>query len=192
MLLLAAPLALIAACSDALVSESGNADVEVAAPTPYPIVPVESSSAPAPGGEPADNASAPAIVQTKGGDGSEIALTSLQGEDARGLTGELACSFRLADVREPMLIGRAGVGDDARGAAVIRNGGYVEQLVAREPGGFGAMERGLTFGGRGMTVTIDRGNRVSGGEAPSYDATLLAQRADGAERLYSGLWTCGP
>ena len=192
MLLLAAPLALVAACSDAPVSDGGNADAALSAPPTGPVEPVVDANAATLATEPAADASAPAVGETRGGDGSEIALASLQDDDAAGLTGELACSFRLADIREPMLIGRADVGDDARGTAVIRHGGDVERLMARSAGGFGAMERGIAFGSRGITVTIDRGERVSGGEAPDYRATLLAQRADGAEREYRGLWTCGP
>lgn len=195
MFLLAAPIALMTACSDAPVApDNGATDVVDVAPTPVanevgdtiPSMPSPPTS------ETTGNASAAAEGETVGGDGSKIALAPLQPDDATGLPGELACSFRLADVRQPMLIGRADVDDEARGVAVIRNGDYVERLVARSAGGFGAMERGIAFGGRGMTVTIDRGERVSGGESPSYDATLLAQRADGAERRYRGLWTCGP
>lgn len=191
MLLFAAPLALIA-CSEAPVSN--DADVDVAAPTNVGQpegMPTEPSPPP-PAQEPVVNAPEAAIGETEGGDGSEIALTPLQPDDAADLPGELACGFRLADARQSLMIARADVGDDARGVAVIRNGGYAERLMARSNGGFGAMERGIAFGGRGMTVTIDRGERRSGGESPAYAATLLAQRADGAERRYQGLWTCGP
>ena len=191
MLLFAAPLALIA-CSEAPVSN--DADVDVAAPTNVGQpegMPTEPSPPP-PAEQLVVNAPEAAIGETEGGDGSEIALTPLQPDDADDLPGELACGFRLADARQSLMIARADVGDDARGVAVIRNGGYAERLMARSGGGFGAMERGIAFGGRGMTVTIDRGERRSGGESPSYAATLLAQRADGAERRYQGLWTCGP
>jgi hypothetical protein len=190
MLLFAAPLALIA-CSDAPVSNDADnnvvASTNVGAPEEMPV-----EAPPPPAEDPVADAAEPAIGETRGGDGSDIALAPLQPDDAADLPGELACSFRLADARQSLMIARADVGDDARGVAVIRNGGYAERLMARSDGGFGAMEPGITFGGRGMTVTIDRGERRSGGESPDYAATLLAQRADGAERRYQGLWTCGP
>ena len=191
MLLFAAPLALIA-CSEAPVSNDAGADVAATTNLGAPEVAPTEASPPLRAEEPVVNAPEPAIGETEGGDGSEIALAPLQRDDAAELPGELACSFRLADARQSLMIARADVGDDARGVAVIRNGGYAERLMARSAGGFGAMERGIAFGGRGMTVTIDRGERRSGGESPAYAATLLAQRADGAERRYQGLWTCGP
>lgn len=193
MLLFVAPLALIA-CSEAPVSNDAGADVDLVAPANETVAPegTPTEAIPPLGEDPAVDAAEPAIGETQGGDGSEIALVPLQPDDAADLPGELACGFRLADARQSLMIARADVGDEARGVAVIRNGGYAERLMARTAGGFGAMERGISFGGRGMTVTIDRGERVSGGESPAYAATLLAQRADGAERRYQGLWTCGP
>lgn len=193
MLLFAAPLALIA-CSEAPVSNDAGADVHLVTPANDAVATegTQTEALPPRAEGPAANAAEPSIGETQGGDGSQIALAPLQPEDAADLPGELACGFRIADARQSLMIARADVGDDARGVAVIRNGGYAERLMARSAGGFGAMERGASFGGRGMTVTIDRGERVSGGESPAYSATLLAQRADGAERRYQGLWTCGP
>lgn len=139
-------------------------------------------------------ASAPDVVvnETVGGDGSGIELSPLQPQDRAELSGELACGFATSPRSGAILIGRGNVASDERATAMIRIGDYPERLFAREPG-YGAMERGTVFSGRGMTVTIERAARVAGGgEQLAYQATLLAQRADGAERRIAGLWTCGP
>lgn len=139
------------------------------------------------------NVASDPVGPTIGGDGSAIELTQLQPGSIESLPGELGCSFRLAGSDRPLLVGRADVGDDERAAAAISIGDYVERLISLEAGGFGAMERGTSFGGRGMTVRIERiARQPSESEAVTYTATLLAQRADGAEQQFEGLWTCGP
>lgn len=195
LLLFAAPLALLAACSEAPISEGNIVNAALPENVAEPALLNDSLPEETPA---ADNEADPAgagnaVGSTKGGDGSDIALTALESNDIEALSGELACGFRLADQRQPMLFGRANVGDDEPATVAIRHGGYVERLSLRGTGGFNAMERGGIFSGRGMTLTIERGARQGGAaESPDYAATLLAQRADGAERRYQGLWTCGP
>jgi len=41
-------------------------------------------------------------------------------------------------------------------------------------------------------VIADTGPAEGGAESPPRPATLTYQRADGASRVFQGLWTCGP
>lgn len=122
-----------------------------------------------------------------------IRLDPLRPTDADGLEGELACSFATEAGAQPLLIGRANVGDRERASAVIRIGDRVDELAAAVPGGFGALTRGLAFGGQGLTITIERhAAQKTGDESTAHEATLVAQRGDGAAEPIDGLWTCGP
>jgi hypothetical protein len=183
----AAPL-LLAACSDrAAAPEAENlAATDSAAPL------VENRAEPPP---PAPTASDKAIAPspTTGGDGSQIRLAALQPDDAEGLEGELGCAFAERRGGPSLLVGKADVGKQARAFAVVRNGGVRETLAGTAAGGFGAMEKGLTFGGKGLTVrVIPQGRLATGDESVAQRAALLVQRGDGAERRFEGLWTCGP
>jgi len=133
---------------------------------------------------------------TVGGDGSPIRLGPLDGAalgDA-DLAGELACGFGASGASPPLLLARGDVASSDRAQAVVRNNGYVERLVAAEPGGYDAMTDGVRFGGRGLTATIALTGAAprSGGESPAVPATLTLDRSDGARRVISGTWTCGP
>ncbi|ATY34097.1 hypothetical protein CVN68_20830 [Sphingomonas psychrotolerans] len=66
-------------------------------------------------------------------------------------------------------------------------------LAGTAEGGFGAMEKGAVFGGKGLTVRITRLARLdTGNESTAHRASLVAQRSDGAERRFEGVWNCGP
>ena len=130
--------------------------------------------------------------QTIGGDGSAIDLQMLNEQDlaAETLAGELACSFSGGD-DQLLLVARGNVASDDPAFGAVKVSGYVEQVAA--PGGFDAMLDGASFAGRGKTVVIEvTGPAAGGGESPPRPATLTYQRADGASRVFQGLWTCGP
>lgn len=176
-------LALVGACSSPEPAPSANIAETAPAGTAAEAAPAVAAT----------SAAATANAATIGGDGSAIELAPLRADDTAELAGELACSFAADGAKAALLVARADVVDDAQGRAVIRIGDYTETLATRATGGFNAMEKGGVFAGRGMTLTLRRETRVPGaGEAVLYRATLRAQRADGAERVYPGLWTCGP
>ena len=84
-----------------------------------------------------------------------------------------------------------GVPNDLASCHSVKVGDYVERVGA--PGGFDGILRGATFAGRGKTVVIEvTGAPIGSGESPPNPATLTYQRADGASRVFNGLWTCGP
>ena len=60
--------------------------------------------------------------------------------------------------------------------------GGSRQSGAAAGGGLGDLLGSVLGGGAG----------ARGGESPPRTAELLAQRADGAERVFAGFWTCGP
>lgn len=187
-LLYAAPL-LLAACSDRAAAPAAE---NLAATDPAaPLVENRAEPAPQPGPTANDKAIAPS--PTTGGDGSQIRLAALQPDDAEGLEGELGCAFAERRGGPSLLVGRADVAKAARAFAVVRNGGVRETLAGTAAGGFEAMEKGLTFGGKGLTVRVTpQGRLVTGDESVAQLASLLVQRGDGAERRFEGLWTCGP
>ncbi|WP_218668012.1 hypothetical protein, partial [Sphingopyxis sp. KK2] len=159
--------------------------------------------APAPTPEPTDKSAdatdslpppiKPVDIPTKGGDGSPIELAALTEADISGakLPGELACSFAADAATPPILLakGNAASSDPARGVAKI--GDTVELFAS--PGGFDGMTKGARFTGKGMQLRIALTGPVQGGgESPPSPATLTADRADGAVRVFAGVWTCGP
>lgn len=146
--------------------------------------------APAPSREPAPSPEAGG--ETVGGDGSAIDLQTLTSQDldAEPLAGELACSFSGVD-DSLLLVARGNVASDDPAFGAVKVSGYVERVAA--PGGFDAMLDRASFAGRGKTVVIEvTGSAEGGGESPPRPATLTYQRADGASRVFQGLWTCGP
>lgn len=185
---------LLAACSDRGAAPAAQNETSVAAETsatPMPAEPVAvATPSPSPSAAEVGDANSAATV---GGDGSGIVLAPLRPDDAKGLDGELGCGFAERRGGPSLLVGRADVGSEARAFAVVRNGGVLERLASTATGGFGAMEKGPTFGGKGLTVRItpEGGNLVKG-ESVARRATLLVQRGDGAERRIQGLWHCGP
>lgn len=190
-----APLAfLMAACSppDTDAPESAASDLTGEMPNFAPEAGPTASALPVPpvGGAAMDDDT----PSTTGGDGSEIMLQPVGDTEVPPLAGELGCSFAGSD-GETLLFAKANVGDDQSPSAVINNNGYGERIVSLQTGGFGMLEAdGGKFEGRGITVTVTTGAR-SGGEGSEtvvQKADLLAQRADGAERVYEGDWSCGP
>lgn len=173
--LLAAGLAL-GACS-----ERGEADRPATAGPP-------AAPAQAPPGRPP----APADSPTVGGDGSAIELSPLSAQDIEtaALPGELACAFSTS-AASTLLLAKGNVAAREPAVGVVKVAGYVEQVAA--PGGFDGMLKGAVFSGRGKTLRIAiAGPAAGGGESPPRPATLTYQRADGAERVFAGTWTCGP
>lgn len=189
-LLYAAPL-LLAACSD---RAAPPAPENLTATDPAaPVAENRAEPAPRPSPSVSESPAKPGASPTVGGDGSQITLAALRPGDAEGLEGELGCSFAESRGGPSLLVGRADVGKQARAFAVIRNGGVRETLAATATGGFGAMEKGLGFGGKGLAVRITPQARLAtGDESVAQHATLRVQRGDGAERSFEGLWTCGP
>jgi hypothetical protein len=195
---LAAALAL-SACSapedQPLPGKPGTA-VEQVAPTATPaITPAATPIPDASHAVPVDNPDAPA--PTTGGDGSQLVLSRLTAADLSDITlvGELACSFSESAGGPALLLARGDVADaDGRASFAVKIGSYVEQGLALQDGGYDAMLDGGRFGTRGLVLTVRNvGTAASGGgESPPRTAELLAQRADGAERVFAGFWTCGP
>ncbi|RYD65725.1 MAG: hypothetical protein EOP58_06905 [Sphingomonadales bacterium] len=129
---------------------------------------------------------------TIGGDGSQIELEALSDADLSSETfeGELGCSFSLPGA-SPLLVAKGNVASKDSAQGVVKVAGYVERVAA--PGGYDGMAKGVTFSGKGKTVRIAMtGAAQSGGESPLRPATLTYQRADGAERTFTGQWGCGP
>jgi hypothetical protein len=162
--------------------------------------PSPSAALPALGSEPttADTdkaAERPSDDLTEGGDGSPITLSALNAADIEGarLSGELGCSFE-GDPSSILLIAKGDVASSAGAQGVVKVGDYVEAIINREGGGFDALSDGANFVGNGKTIRIVVGQalRAARSEAQTRKATLYYQRADGASRRSSGLWTCGP
>lgn len=165
-------------------AEAERAEPPVAAPasTPASLPDTDASAATAP---------APA-GPTTGGDGSAIELSALSASeiDDAALTGELGCSFSSADA-SPLLVAKGNVASKDPAFGLVKIGDYVERVAA--PGGFDAMAKGTTFSGRGTTIRIAlTGAATAGGESPPRPATLIFDRADGAQRSFIGRWECGP
>ncbi len=143
--------------------------------------------------EPAVPAIKPADVPTRGGDGSPIELAALTEADVGGakLKGELACSFAADEAAQPILVakGNAASADPSRG--IVKVGDTIEAISAN--GGFDAMAKGTKFFARGLQLRVALvGPATGGGESPPRPATLTADRVDGAQRVFAGLWRCGP
>jgi hypothetical protein len=130
--------------------------------------------------------------ETVGGDGSDIVLNGLTSDEiaSAGLSGELACAF-VGEGDQVLLHAKGVVASSDPAQGVVKVGDYVERVGA--PGGFDGMLRGASFAGQGKTVVIEvTGAPIGSGESPPNPATLTYQRADGASRVFSGLWNCGP
>ena len=186
----------LAACSD----RSGPADEAAPATDTATVDEPADPSRPEAVTEPetpevADSPDSPATEgPTRGGDGSQITLQPLTPGQLQGvdLPGELACSFS-ADTGATLLLARADVTPDGMVRSAVNNNGYVEALGNGRAGGFNDLADGITLSGKGMTVVLARGAaQPTGNESTQHVATLTVQRADGAERTYDGLLTCGP
>ncbi|KCZ48090.1 hypothetical protein [Hyphomonas pacifica] len=185
---LALSLALVAACS-----REDAPSTQPEAPAMAPAMQDEAQA------EDTDQALQPdqpdAASETIGGDGSNIQLLPITADTGLDLEGELGCSFQTEPDNALLFIAKANVGDEFRARGGINNNGYAETLTGTETGGFSMLEAdGGKFGGKGMILTLTPvEQRVNDGtETVSQSAKLLVQRADGAERTYQGVWTCGP
>lgn len=185
----------LAACSD----QAGIAETDApaaAAPEPAPEPTPDVQPAPdAVTGTETDTPAGPAPDgPTRGGDGSQIALQPLTPGQLRDveIPGELACSFA-DDTGATLLVARADVMPDGMVRGAVNNSGYVEPLGNGRAGGFNDLLDGITLSGKGLTVVLVRGAaKPTGNESTQHVAKLTLQRADGAERTYDGLLTCGP
>jgi len=160
---------------------AGERAVAVCEDPSHRLVPVEPARPPA-----------NATVNAVGGDGSAIELLPLSDADIEGamLEGELACAFSI-DGGGTLLLAKGSVASNEPSRGVVNVAGYVEPVAA--PGGFDAMLRGTRFSGAGKVIQVElTGPAIGGAESPPHPATLTYQRADGAERAFSGRWECGP
>ncbi len=135
----------------------------------------------------------PADIPTKGGDGSPIELVDLGEADLSGakLAGELGCSFVADATARPILTAKGNVASSDPARGIVKLGTTIETVSAS--GGFDAIARGTKFYGKGIDLRVAlTGPATGGGESPPRPATLTADRADGAQRVYAGLWQCGP
>lgn len=143
--------------------------------------------------EPAVPAIKPVDIPTRGGDGSPIELSALTEADVSGakLKGELACSFAADEAAPPILIANGDVASSDPSRGIVKVGSTIEAVSAN--GGFDAMAKGTKFFGKGLELRVALvGPASGGGESPPRPATLTADRADGAQRVFAGLWRCGP
>ncbi|SEH17709.1 hypothetical protein SAMN05428974_2301 [Sphingopyxis sp. YR583] len=143
--------------------------------------------------EPAVPAIKPTDIPTRGGDGSPIELTALTEADVGGakLKGELACSFAAEAAAPPILLAQGDVGSADPSRGIVKVGDTIEAVSAN--GGFDAMVKGTKFFAKGLQLRVALvGPAEGGGESPPRPATLTADRADGAQRVFAGLWRCGP
>jgi hypothetical protein len=178
--LLAAPAAaammLVAACSQPAADQSAAQPEKSAAASddlPPPIKPVD--------------------IPTKGGDGSPIDLAGLTPADvsAAKLPGELGCSFAADAATPPILVAMGDVASSDPARGIVKVGTTIERVAS--PGGFDGMTKGARFTGKGLQLRLAlTGPATGGGESPPSPATLTADRADGAVRVFAGVWTCGP
>lgn len=137
----------------------------------------------------------PTDVPTRGGDGSPIELAALTEADVSGakLKGELACSFVDADEEgaQPILLAQGDVASAEPSRGIVKVGDSIETVSAN--GGFDAMAKGTKFYAKGLELRVALTGPAQGeGESPPRPATLTADRADGARRVFAGLWQCGP
>lgn len=172
----------LAACSppseaekSAAASDSG--DVAAAGQAADPVVP----------------AIKPTDIPTRGGDGSPIELATLTEADVTGakLQGELGCSFAADAATPPILIAQGDVASADPSRGIVKVGDTIEPVSAN--GGFDGMAKGTKFFSKGLELRVAlTGPAQGGGESPPRPATLTADRADGAQRVFAGLWQCGP
>lgn len=135
----------------------------------------------------------PVDIPTRGGDGSPIELTVLSEADVGGakLAGELGCSFAADATAQPLLIAKGNVASQDPARGIVKVGTTIETISAN--GGFDAIAKGTNFFGKGLQLRVAlTGPAQGGGESPPRPATLTANRADGAVRVFAGLWQCGP
>lgn len=135
----------------------------------------------------------PVDIPTKGGDGSPIDLAGLTPADvsAAKLPGELGCSFAADAATPPILVAMGDVASSDPARGIVKVGTTIERVAS--PGGFDGMTKGARFTGKGLQLRLAlTGTATGGGESPPSPATLTADRADGAVRVFAGEWRCGP
>lgn len=120
-----------------------------------------------------------------------LALETLVDAPVQGrLSGELGCAFAVGDAQ--LLTAMGFVASQERAGALVKRDGEVLELQATETAGFDGLDDGATFNGDGISVEVTPAAVLdSGHEGVERSATLTA-RADGQERVYEGVWSCGP
>ncbi|MDK2760367.1 MAG: hypothetical protein KYX64_03300 [Sphingopyxis sp.] len=160
--------------------------------------PTETATAPSASSE--DKAAQPAVpaikpvdIPTRGGDGSPIELAALSEADVSGakLKGAQACSFAADAAARPILLAQGDVASTEPSRGIVKVGDTIAPASAN--GGFDAMAKGTKFFSKGLELRVSLVGpaEAGGGESPPRPATLTADRADGAQRVYAGLWRCG-
>ena len=175
----AATMALMSACSQPAADQAPTAKADEAADQ-------SAASVVPPAIKPVD-------IPTKGGDGSPIELAALTEADIGGakLPGELGCSFAADAGTSPILIAMGNVASNDPARGIVKVGDIVERVAA--PRGFDGIIGGAHFTAKGLQLRVAlTGSAAGGGESPPVPATLTADRADGAVRVFAGLWQCGP
>ncbi|MGE3929551.1 MAG: hypothetical protein AB7G05_05265 [Hyphomonadaceae bacterium] len=120
-----------------------------------------------------------------------LALEPLHVADTAGrLGGELGCSFRAGD--DQVLIASGIVASETPSEALMKLGGVVVEMDATTTGGFDTLEDGEAFAAGGVSAVVATTSAVATGtEEVRHNATLTVS-ADGGERVYEGVWSCGP
>lgn len=130
-------------------------------------------------------------TNTIGGDGSSITLNTLTGADLAHVDrGELFCTF-ISNTDQTLVVASGDANSNAPAKGVIKVGDYVEPLQNTSGKGFGAMYENAKFVGQGKTVTIEVSGDTQDNKSSKRKASLTYQRADGAERQFEGVWSCG-
>ncbi len=121
-----------------------------------------------------------------------FSLEAMGQNDIQGqLTGELGCSFTVAD--DVLVVAMGNVDPNATSEALAKRAGVTSELQATATGGYDGMVEGASFTGDGLTLAIETVQRSeTGNEQVAYNARLTATQNDGASRSYDGMWTCGP
>jgi hypothetical protein len=141
------------------------------------------SESAAPPAEPPATVSTPSLA--------ELALGPLAGAPIAGrLSGELGCSFSAGD--DQLLLAMGFVASQERAEALVVRNGEVSELQATEEEGFDGLADGATFQGEGVSVEVAPGASIETGHEGVASNAALTLRADGQERVYEGVWGCGP
>jgi len=123
--------------------------------------------------------------------GPALELQALSAADIEGrLRGELGCSFTVDGVA--YLVAMGDVDPAAFSEALVRRDGEVLLLPALSAGGYDSMVETAAFATGAMSAAVQTNARNETGTEEVAHAATLTARADGQERAYEGVWTCGP
>lgn len=137
------------------------------------------------------NAAAPAAEQVAQAQAAAELAEVRMPQDTEGLGGELSCSFR-DEAGRLLLLGSGIVQAAEPSKAAIRIGETGQLLQSSEAGGYDAMVDGATFTNGAVSVTIAPGAEQPDGSEQVHYAATATLAAAAAQRVYTGVWTCGP